>query len=97
MRVFGDKVPPGETSAGARARRSTGSRTLGEHAKGSEVAVMIESHGDYTDSPTLHEMLTGAAGRTSRCCGTPIIRSSPARKSRPIPSRRSGRSCGTRT
>ena len=61
IRVFGDKVPPGETKASALARVVDGLRTLGEHAKGSEVAVIIESHGDYTDSPTLLEILKTAA------------------------------------
>ena len=38
-----------------------GLRTLGEHAKGSGVGIIIESHGDFTDSPTLLELLKGAA------------------------------------
>ena len=42
----------------SRGRRSSrrvidGLRTLGEHAKGSGVAVIIESHGDFTDAPSL--------------------------------------------
>lgn len=61
VRVFGDKVPPGETKASALARVSDGLRQLGEHAKGSGVSVIIESHGDFTDSPTLLEILKAAA------------------------------------
>jgi sugar phosphate isomerase/epimerase len=61
VRVFGDKVPAGEAKASALARVVDGLRTLGEHAKGSEVSVIIESHGDYTDSPTLLEILKTAA------------------------------------
>jgi len=61
VRVFGDKIPPGDTKAAAMARVIDGLRTLGAHAKGSNVAVIIESHGDYTDSPTLLELLKGAA------------------------------------
>jgi sugar phosphate isomerase/epimerase len=61
VRVFGDKVPPGDTKAAAMARVIDGLRTLGEHAKGGNVAVIIESHGDYADSPTLSELLKGAA------------------------------------
>jgi len=61
VRVFGDKVPAGETRAAATARVVDGLRTLGEHAKGSGVSVLIESHGDFTDSPSLLEILKGAA------------------------------------
>jgi len=61
VRVFGDKVPAGETRAAAIARVIDGLRTLGEHAKGSGVSVVIESHGDFTDSPSLLEILKGAA------------------------------------
>ena len=61
VRVFGDKVPAGETRASAIARVIDGLRTLGEHAKGSGVSVVIESHGDFTDSPSLLEILKGAA------------------------------------
>ena len=61
VRVFGDKVPAGETRAAAIARVIDGLRTLGEHAKGSGVSVIIESHGDFTDSPSLLEILKGAA------------------------------------
>ena len=61
VRVFGDKVPAGETKQAAMARVIEGLRALGEHAKGSGVAVIIESHGDFTDAPSLLEILKGAA------------------------------------
>jgi sugar phosphate isomerase/epimerase len=61
VRVFGDKVPPGEAKSSAIARVVDGLRTLGAHAKGSGVAIIIESHGDFTDSPTLLGILNGAA------------------------------------
>jgi sugar phosphate isomerase/epimerase len=61
VRVFGDKVPPGEARAAVIPRVVDGLRTLGEHAKGSGVSVIIESHGDFTDSPSLLEILKGAA------------------------------------
>ena len=61
VRVFGDRVPAGETRQAVTARVIDGLRTLGEHAKGSGVAVIIESHGDFTDSPSLVEILKGAA------------------------------------
>ena len=61
VRVFGDQVPAGEQKAVTVARVIDGLRTLGEHARGSGVGVLIESHGDFTDSPTLLELLKGAA------------------------------------
>ncbi len=61
VRVFGDKVPAGDTKQAATARVIEGLRTLGEHAKGSGVSVIIESHGDFTDAPSLLEILKGAA------------------------------------
>lgn len=61
VRVFGDRVPPGEPKQAVVQRVIEGLRTLGEHAKGSGVGIIIESHGDFTDSPTLLELLKGAA------------------------------------
>lgn len=61
VRVFGDKIPANEPKRDVIARVVEGLRTLGEHAKGSGVSVIIESHGDYTDSPTLLELMKGAA------------------------------------
>ncbi len=61
VRVFGDKIPAGEPKRDVVARVVEGLRTLGEHAKGSGVSIIIESHGDYTDSPTLLELMKGAA------------------------------------
>jgi sugar phosphate isomerase/epimerase len=61
VRVFGDKVPPGEAKPAVVARVADGLRTLGEHARGSGVTIIIESHGDFTDSATLLELLEAAA------------------------------------
>jgi sugar phosphate isomerase/epimerase len=61
VRVFGDKIPPGDTREGTTPRVIEGLRTLGEHAKGSGVTVIIESHGDFADSPSLLQILEGAA------------------------------------
>jgi sugar phosphate isomerase/epimerase len=61
IRVFGDKVPAGEPKPSVIARVVDALRALGEHAKDSDVGVIIESHGDFTDSPTLLEILKGAA------------------------------------
>ena len=57
VRVFGDSIPAGQSRADVLSRVVDGLRTLGEHAKGSGVGVIIESHGDFTDSPTLAELL----------------------------------------
>lgn len=59
VRVFGDKFPPGEPRRDVMARVIEGLRALGEHAKGSGVGIIIEAHGDFTDSPTLQELLKG--------------------------------------
>ena len=61
VRVFGDKIPPGEPKAAVTARVIEGLRTLGEHARGSGVGIIIEAHGDFTDSPTLTSILDGVA------------------------------------
>jgi sugar phosphate isomerase/epimerase len=58
VRVFGDSIPAGQAKADVLARVVDGLRALGEHARGSGVTIIIESHGDFTDSPTLLELLT---------------------------------------
>ena len=60
VRVFGDKVPAGEQKPDVVARVIEGLRFLGEHAKGSGVTVLLETHGDFTDSPTVVELMKGA-------------------------------------
>jgi sugar phosphate isomerase/epimerase len=61
VRVFGDKVPPGEARADVIPRVVDGLRALGDHAKGSGVSVILESHGDFADSPSLQAIFEGAA------------------------------------
>jgi sugar phosphate isomerase/epimerase len=61
VRVFGDQVPKGEDKKAVMERVASGLRELGEHARGSGVVVLIESHGDFTDSATLLEILRAAA------------------------------------
>ena len=58
VRVFGNKMegPREEVIA----RVSSGLHELGEYAGPRNVTVIIESHGDFTDSPTLKEILTHA-------------------------------------
>ncbi len=57
IRVFGDKILPGQTREATIERVIAGMRELGEYAKGSGVSVIIESHGDFTDSPSLLQIL----------------------------------------
>lgn len=57
IRVFPDKLVPAEPREKTVARIVEGLRTLGTHAKGSGVTVLIESHGDFTRSPDLREIL----------------------------------------
>lgn len=60
VRVFGDKLPPEEERAATVARIADGLQQLAAHAKGSKVEVLLESHGDLTDSPTLVSVLKAA-------------------------------------
>lgn len=60
VRVFGGKLQPGQDKEEAIKRISAGFRALHEHAKGSGVVVIIESHDEFTDSPSLLKILQGA-------------------------------------
>ena len=58
VRVFGNKIEgPREQVL---ARVASGLSELGTYSAGRGVTVLIESHGDFTDSPTLNEILTRA-------------------------------------
>jgi len=61
VRVFGDKYLEGGDRSATLERVSAGLHELGEYARGSRVTVIIESHGDFTDSPTLLKILKAAA------------------------------------
>jgi sugar phosphate isomerase/epimerase len=60
IRVFGDRVVPNQPKQDTVQRIVSGLRDLGQYAQSSGVAVLIESHGDFCDSPTLLEIMTGA-------------------------------------
>lgn len=60
IRVFGDRVVPGKPKGESVDRVITGLRELGEYATGSGVGVLLETHGDYCDSPTLLQVCRGA-------------------------------------
>ncbi len=60
VRVFGDKYLPDEPKSALVERVAAGMHELAAHAKGSGVEVIIESHGEVTDSATLKAILTAA-------------------------------------
>jgi sugar phosphate isomerase/epimerase len=57
VRVFGNEYVPGVPREAMLAHIATGLRELGDHARNENVTVLIESHGDFTDSPSLLEIL----------------------------------------
>lgn len=61
VRVFGDQIVADQPKQASVERVIAGLRELGAHAKGSGVAVILESHGDFCDSPTLLRIMEGAA------------------------------------
>ncbi len=58
VRVFGNDIKGSKEEVIARV--AGGLRTLADYAGPRGVTVIIESHGDFTDSPTLKEVLTQA-------------------------------------
>lgn len=60
VRVFGDRYVAGEPRESTRERIAATMRELGERARDQGVTLAIESHGDFTDSPSLLEILERA-------------------------------------
>jgi sugar phosphate isomerase/epimerase len=60
VRVFGDKYTPGVAREAVRAHIAATLRKVGDRARDQGVSVLIESHGDFTDSPSLLEILQQA-------------------------------------
>jgi sugar phosphate isomerase/epimerase len=60
VRVFGNKYVAGVPRDAMLAHIAAGLRTLGDYAKPRNVVVILESHGDFTDSPTLLELMRRA-------------------------------------
>ncbi len=58
VRVFGDKIPPDEPKEDVMKRVVEGFRTLADYAKPSGVVVLMESHGDFTHSADIENILT---------------------------------------
>jgi len=60
VRVFPNQLVKGEERKTTIDRIVAGLRELGDHAKGSGVAVIVESHGEFVTSPLLLEIILGA-------------------------------------
>ena len=60
VRVFGDRYVAGESREATRERIGANLRKLGERAYSQGVTLIIESHGDFTDSPSLLEIVQRA-------------------------------------
>ena len=60
VRVFPNALVKGEEKAVTIARIVAGLRELGDHAQGSNVEVIVESHGEFTNAPLLSEIIVGA-------------------------------------
>jgi len=59
VRMFGDKLPPGEAREDVIKRVVEGFQQMAAHAKSAGVVVLIESHGDFTHSSDLEAILSG--------------------------------------
>jgi sugar phosphate isomerase/epimerase len=60
VRVFGDRYVPGESRQATRERIAANLRTIGARAYDQGVTLILESHGDFTDSPSLLEIVERA-------------------------------------
>jgi sugar phosphate isomerase/epimerase len=60
VRVFGNKYVPGVPRDQVLEHIARGLRELGDYARERGVTVLLESHGDFTDSPTLRELMERA-------------------------------------
>ena len=63
VRVFGNRYVEGVPRERTIARIAASLRELGEYARPRNVVVLLESHGDFTDSPTLLELMKRADSR----------------------------------
>jgi len=61
VRMFGDKIPPGESRDAVFARVIEGFQQMASHARPAGVTVLIESHGDFTHSKDIAAIHTGVA------------------------------------
>jgi sugar phosphate isomerase/epimerase len=61
VRMFGDRIPEGEPKDEVMKRVVEGFRTMADYARPAGVTVLIESHGDFTRSADLEDILTRVA------------------------------------
>jgi sugar phosphate isomerase/epimerase len=61
VRVFPDKLPPGEAKSDVIARVVDGCRRLSAYAKPAGVTVLLETHGDFATSADFEAIVTDAA------------------------------------
>jgi len=59
VRLFGDKLTPGEPKEEVIKRIVDGFQQMAAHTRPAGVTVLIESHGDFTNSPDLKTILEG--------------------------------------
>ncbi len=62
VRVFGDRIPKGEPRDAILDRVASGFVTLADHARGSGVTVLWETHGDFVRSEILKDVLARIGG-----------------------------------
>jgi len=60
VRVFPNQLVKGEDRKTTIDRIVAGLRELGDHAKGSKVTIIVESHGEFVTAPLLLEIIKGA-------------------------------------
>jgi sugar phosphate isomerase/epimerase len=58
VRMFGDRIPPDEPKADVMKRVIEGFQKMADYGKPAGVTVLIESHGDFTKSPDIENILT---------------------------------------
>ncbi len=59
VRVFGNNIVAGQPRQASLDRIIAGLQDLGQHAKGTGVRVLMETHGDFPDSPTVLQIMKG--------------------------------------
>jgi sugar phosphate isomerase/epimerase len=61
VRMFGNSIPPGEAREAVFARVIEGFQQMSAHAKAAGVTVLMESHGDFTNSKDIEAVRAGVA------------------------------------
>ncbi len=61
VRVFGNNIVKDQPKQATLDRIIAGLKELGQHAHGSGVAVLMETHGDFPDSPTVLQIMEGVS------------------------------------